>query len=150
VPDHRVRATAVLAASAAAFAALALTVTPLARLIVLGLVARPRPVDQPAPAASWSFPSGHTTASATAALVVVMVCWPLLRARWSRFVLAAVAGGWAVIVGVSRVALVVHWPSDVLGGWLFALTMVLGIRWVTDRVFRTRMPGDSGSPVATT
>jgi undecaprenyl-diphosphatase len=77
-----------------------------------------------APAAGWAFPSGHTTASAAVALITVLVCWSMLRRRVSRVVLAGLAGAWAVAVGVSRVALVVHWPSDVAGGWLLVLAVV--------------------------
>jgi undecaprenyl-diphosphatase len=94
------------------------------RLIVLNLVARPRPVDRLAPAAGFSFPSGHTTGSAAAALTAVAVLWPLLRRR-RRVVFAVVAGLWAAAVGVSRVALVVHWPTDVLGAWLLTVTVVV-------------------------
>ncbi|KUL24373.1 phosphatase PAP2 family protein [Actinoplanes awajinensis] len=122
----------------AVFAAAALTVVPLARLAVLALVARPRPVDQLAPAANYSFPSGHSTTSATAALVLVLVCWPLLRRR-GRVLLAVLAGAWAVAVGVSRVALVVHWPTDVAGAWLFTVAMVLTVGLV---VRRTLGPAD--------
>ncbi|KAB1916281.1 phosphatase PAP2 family protein [Micromonospora sp. AMSO31t] len=110
----------------AVFTALAMTATVCLRLVVLAIVARPRPVDRLAPASSYSFPSGHTTASAAAALILVVVCWPLLRLRRSRILLAVAAGGWALSVGVSRVALVVHWPSDIVGAWLFALVTVLG------------------------
>jgi undecaprenyl-diphosphatase len=124
----------------AAFAALALTVTPLLRLVVLALIARPRPVGQLAPAANYSFPSGHTTASATAALVLVIICWPMLRTRRSRILLTVVAGTWAVAVGVSRVALVVHWPSDVVGAWLFSIAMVLTVASLTRRLFGAARP----------
>ncbi len=133
----------------AAFAALALTVTPLLRLVAVTLIARPRPVDQLAPAANYSFPSGHTTASATAALVLVMVCSPMLRARRGRILLAVVAGSWALLVGVSRVALVVHWPSDVVGAWLFSVATVLAIAALTRRLSgRVRGAGEPDLPPA--
>ncbi|MGA5299764.1 phosphatase PAP2 family protein [Nucisporomicrobium flavum] len=108
----------------AVFAAVAMVVVVCARLVVVAVIARPRPADQLAPASNYSFPSGHSTASAAAALIAVLVCWPLLPRRWSRMMLAATAGFWAVAVGVSRVALVVHWPSDVLGAWLFVVAVV--------------------------
>ena len=97
------------------------------RLIPLAIVARTRPVEQLAPASNDSFPSGHTTASSAVALILVLVCWPLLNRPWARIVLAVTAGLWALAVGVSRVALVVHWPTDVLGAWLFVLPIVLAL-----------------------
>ncbi|BCY11578.1 hypothetical protein L3i22_066660 [Actinoplanes sp. L3-i22] len=127
----------------AVLVAVALTVVPSVRLIVLALIARPRPLDQLAPASSWSFPSGHSTASATAALVLVLVCGPMLRGRRARVALAVLAGAWAVAVGVSRVALVVHWPSDVVGAWLFTVTMVCGL----DLALRRLLDARSGAPV---
>jgi undecaprenyl-diphosphatase len=108
----------------ACFVAVALPATLVIRLLLLNTIARPRPVGGLAPAAGWAFPSGHTTASAAVALITVLVCWSMLRRRVSRVVLAGLAGAWAVAVGVSRVALVVHWPSDVAGGWLLVLAVV--------------------------
>jgi undecaprenyl-diphosphatase len=108
----------------ALFAAIATIVTFTSRLVVLAAIARPRPAERLAPASSYSFPSGHSTASATAALILVLICWPLLRRRRSRVLLCAGAGAWAFAVGLSRVALVVHWPSDVVGAWLFVLVTV--------------------------
>jgi undecaprenyl-diphosphatase len=52
-----------------------------------------------------------------------VVLWPLLPGPWRRTV-AVGAPLWAVAVGISRVALVVHWPSDVIGGWLLAIAVV--------------------------
>jgi membrane-associated phospholipid phosphatase len=108
----------------AVFVAVAMLGSALLRLVVLAAVARPRPVDRLAPASGFSYPSGHTTGSAAAALTAVAVLWPLLRRSW-RVVLAVVAGLWAGAVGVSRVALVVHWPTDVLGAWLMTVTVVV-------------------------
>jgi undecaprenyl-diphosphatase len=88
------------------------------RLIVLAAVARPRPAERLAPVIGWSFPSGHSTASAAIALAAVV-----LLGR--RALLAAAVLGWAVLIGVSRVALVVHWPSDVLGAWLMVIPVVV-------------------------
>lgn len=111
----------------ACLVAVALPVTLLIRLLLVNLIARPRPVDQLAPSAGWSFPSGHSTAAATAAMLAILICWPMLRHRWSRILLVAAAGGWAAMVGWSRVGLLVHWPSDVLGAWLLMLAVVPAI-----------------------
>ncbi|GAA2484851.1 phosphatase PAP2 family protein [Winogradskya humida] len=118
----------------ALFAATAMVVTLTVRLGILGLVARPRPVDRLAPASNYSFPSGHSTASAAAALILVIVCLPSLRHRWSRAALVIMAGLWALAVGVSRVALVVHWPTDVLGAWLLVLVVVPATGLLLDKL----------------
>jgi undecaprenyl-diphosphatase len=109
---------------AAVFVALTLPVTLAIRLVLVNAIHRPRPMNRLAPSAGWSFPSGHTTAAATAALIAVLVCWSLVRRRSIRVVVACLAAGWSLAVGVSRVALVVHWPSDVLGAWLLVLAVV--------------------------
>ena len=110
------------------------------RLLVLNSVARPRPADRLAPAAGFSFPSGHTTESAAAALTALAVLWPLLRARVRGIVAVAVVV-WALAVGISRVALVVHWPTDVLGGWLLASTVVVAAIALLRRAERGSQPG---------
>lgn len=67
-----------------------------------------------------SWPSGHSTASMSLALCLVLVVGPRLRP------LAALAGaGYAIAVGYALVALGWHLPSDVLGGYLVAATFTL-------------------------
>lgn len=84
--------------------------------------ARP-PADLHAIAAGgYSFPSGHTTLAAAMVPVLVLLVRRAGRRGWALPVLAAV---WVLVVGVSRVYLGVHYPSDVLGGWL------LGGAWAT-------------------
>jgi undecaprenyl-diphosphatase len=91
------------------------------RYAVMSLVARPRPpmADWATHASGWSFPSGHTTTSAVAGGLLVLAV--LARGPRCRKALVLVIGAWSVLVGLSRVYLGVHWFSDVLGGWLFAL-----------------------------
>lgn len=67
-----------------------------------------------------SWPSGHSTASMSLALCLVLVVGPRLRP------LAALLGaGYAIAVGYSLVALGYHLPSDVFGGYLVAATFTL-------------------------
>ncbi|MFE2822930.1 phosphatase PAP2 family protein [Streptomyces sp. NPDC059271] len=105
---------------------------------LMAVVARPRP---PSPvwathASGWAFPSGHTTTAAlTAGLLIVAVC---VRRPPGRVVLAVAISVWGVLVGLTRIYLGVHWFTDVVGGWLFALGwlgLCLGAaaRWLPGR-----------------
>jgi membrane-associated phospholipid phosphatase len=84
-------------------------------------VGRARPVlDEPvAYAAGLSFPSGHALNSVVGVGVLLLVLGPLLSARARR--LAWAAGVLVVLViGFDRVALGVHYLSDVVAGWVVA------------------------------
>jgi undecaprenyl-diphosphatase len=88
---------------------------------VMTLIARPRPLraDWAGHASGWSFPSGHTTTAAiTAGLVILAIC---VRSPHGRTALCLAVGCWGALVGLTRVYLGVHWFTDVLGGWLFAV-----------------------------
>jgi undecaprenyl-diphosphatase len=86
------------------------------------VVARPRPsLPQPVShATGWSFPSGHAMTAATLIPLFAALAWPHVRRRWLRGLMAAGVGVSVVLVSGSRIALGVHWPSDVLAGWLLA------------------------------
>ncbi|MGW2230729.1 phosphatase PAP2 family protein [Streptomyces formicae] len=93
-------------------------------------VDRPRPVwPDPVDSAHYAaFPSGHAM---TATVVCGLLLWLLRRydarpAVWRAALLLATVS--VVGVGLTRVWLGVHWPSDVLGGWLLgAMTVALAI-----------------------
>jgi membrane-associated phospholipid phosphatase len=76
-----------------------------------------------------SFPSGHTTAAMSLALGAMLVCAP----RWRRIV-AGLGGAYALGVSFSLLLRGAHYPSDVLGGVLVALSWsVLACRWTRDQ-----------------
>jgi len=87
------------------------------------LVHHPRPENGFVVVHSNGFPSGHTSNAAAAALVAVLLLWPRLT-RAARTVTVTLAVAFAVFVGLTRLALLAHWPVDVLGGWLLALAVV--------------------------
>ncbi len=104
----------------AAFVATA-TVLSMSTSGILKLVfARPRPEVIPQPLGSYSFPSGHTMSAAGLAVSLVVVLWPT---RW-RVPALVVGVVWAVGVGLSRVYLGYHFPSDVVAGWALSLAVV--------------------------
>jgi membrane-associated phospholipid phosphatase len=81
----------------------------------------PDPVDS---AHFAAYPSGHAL---TATVVFGLLLWLLHRhgvgrALWRTAVAVAVVS--VVGVGLTRIWLGVHWPSDVLGGWLMGATLV--------------------------
>lgn len=90
---------------------------------------RPRPADGFVFVDSNGFPSGHTSHAASAALVAMLLLWPHL-ARRGRALVVAGGAALALFVGTTRVMLLAHWPTDVLGGWLLALTVVPLTAWV--------------------
>ncbi len=103
-----------------AFLLITATAATALRHATLALVARPRPADRLTPSTGWAYPSGHTTSATIAAGIVIMLALSVLATRRARTGLVAAAATWAVLVGISRVALVAHWPTDVIGGWLLA------------------------------
>ncbi|WBB66023.1 phosphatase PAP2 family protein [Micromonospora sp. WMMD812] len=89
------------------------------------LVGRDRPelLDPVARAAGYAFPSGHALNATLAAGVLLVVFLPH-RSGPGRSALWAGALLLAVVTGVSRVTLGVHWTSDVVGGWLLGTAVV--------------------------
>jgi undecaprenyl-diphosphatase len=71
-----------------------------------------------------SFPSGHALASTVCYGVMLLVALPYLRRRWRPAAIAAVVV-LVVLIGFSRLALGLHFVSDVVAGHVFGLAWLL-------------------------
>jgi membrane-associated phospholipid phosphatase len=97
------------------------------RVALAALIGRDRPPesDWEMHAAGFSMPSGHTTTATFAAGLLCLGLAHGVRSAW-RFAAMAVLALWAVVDGVGRVYIGVHWATDVVAGWLLgALLTVL-------------------------
>ena len=65
---------------------------------------------------SYSFPSGHAMASAALGFALVAVLWRT-KYRWDAMIGATI---YVLLIGFTRLYLGVHYPSDILAGWLLS------------------------------
>lgn len=110
----------------------------LTNLLKVGF-ARPRPelVDHLVAVTSASFPSGHAMASAVTYLTIGALL-ARTEQRWAvRGFIFSVAGVLTLLIGVSRVFLGVHYPTDVLAGWSLGAAWAL-FCWTIARLLRPK------------
>lgn len=88
------------------------------------LVGRSRPSG-----ASLGFPSGHTTAAATFAGVLIYIASRERLSRAQRLLLDTLAVVVMLAVGWARIMRHAHWPSDVLGGFLLGIGCAAAAAW---------------------
>jgi membrane-associated phospholipid phosphatase len=109
--------------------------------VLKAAVGRARPVfaHPVATAPGGSFPSGHAFTATLGSGVALLTVLPLLGRRgrvaaWSAAVLVP------LVVGYSRLALGVHWTSDVVGGWLLGVGLLAGTTAAFETWRRERRP----------
>jgi undecaprenyl-diphosphatase len=122
------------------FSGLALGGSALLNVLAKHVYARQRPDLwlSIAPETTYSFPSGHAMGSMTLGAVAILLAW---RTRW-RWPVAAVAVAFVLLVGLSRVYLGVHYPSDILAGWAIACAWTVACYGL---VFSGRRPWRGGT-----
>lgn len=91
--------------------------------ILKNIVQSPRPTEQEVRiqdhATGFGFPSGHTMAVVVFCGVVAYLAWRLIERRRYRYTVHTVVVLAVVGIGFSRIYSGAHWPSDVLGGYLW-------------------------------
>ena len=129
--QHRYRATVIVLLSVAG----GLVVSTLLKLVF----DRPRPdlVPHAAYVYTSSFPSGHSMMSAATYLTLGALLARVQPRRAVKAYLMIIAALLTIGVGVSRVYLGVHWPTDVLAGWALGATWAL-LCWLTARWLQRR------------
>lgn len=112
-------------------------------LLLKALVDRPRPspllVRVTEHASGASFPSGHVFSAVLCygvlALLLARLHLPLLPRRALQALCIAVVA----LMGPARIVVGAHWPSDVLGGWLWGSVLLISVEsaiaWVRNRVY---------------
>jgi len=106
------------------------------------IVDRPRPITALVFAQSTSFPSGHATGVMVGVLVLLTIAWPVLHPPLRGW-LVALGALIVVFIGIGRVVLNVHHPSDVIAGWALGYAYFVVCLLLVPPRRRLRAAGDT-------
>lgn len=90
------------------------------------IIKRPRPDSiKLVKAVGYSFPSGHAMVSMGAGLLLIYFILKFVKNKSTAVLLSIGIFMFVLLIGMSRVYVGVHYPSDVVGGWMFASAYTL-------------------------
>ncbi|WP_348233825.1 phosphatase PAP2 family protein [Trichocoleus sp. DQ-U1] len=84
---------------------------------------RPNLWESISPEFDYAFPSGHAMSSMTLIAALVILTW---NSNWCWLVLA-VGSVFVLAIGWTRIYLGVHFPSDILAGWMVSIAWSIGV-----------------------
>jgi len=87
---------------------------------------RPHLWKSPSPELDYGFPSGHAMSSMTLVVALIILTW---GTRWCWLVLI-VGGLFVLAIAWTRLYLGVHYPSDILAGWMVSIAWAVGVSFV--------------------
>ena len=87
---------------------------------------RERPIEyRLADATGFSFPSGHAMASFTLYVALSFLIWKQIPSKLGRTLVIITTSLMIIMIGTSRIYLGVHYPSDILGGYLVSASWLI-------------------------
>ena len=101
--------------------------------------ARPAPYFDITAPHSFSYPSGHAMFSFAFFATVAALSTARIRGRWARALVWLAVATIVALIGFSRIYLGVHYPSDVLAGYLTAFIWVITVS-LGDHFYQHRRP----------
>ncbi len=86
----------------------------------------------------YSFPSGHSMNAASLFGVLAYLLWKHVPGKAGRTALLSISSLLILMIGVSRIYLGVHYPSDVIAGYLVSSSWLLAVIWVFHKYLRKK------------
>lgn len=87
---------------------------------------RPHLWETAADKTSFAFPSGHAMSSMALVMTLIILLW---GTRWSVWVLVS-GSVFLLTIAWTRLYLGVHYPSDIVAGWMIALVWAIAVSWI--------------------
>lgn len=99
-------------------------------IIIKLIIKRDRPSLLPhlVEVTDYSYPSGHTIISTTLFLSLALIASQYFNDYKSKILLLSIAAVFTCLVGLSRIYLGVHYPTDIVSGVLLGLSITLGVK----------------------
>ena len=107
---------------------------------------RPTVVTHIDPPGGHSFPSGHSMISAALYMTLAVLIARTLAKRRQRVTVVAIGAGLTLLIGLTRLYLGVHYPTDVLAGWTAGLLWALVCGVIVQRLGKKGAP-DVPTPI---
>ena len=100
---------------------LSVGLTPLLNRLIKSIFERERPTfHRLIEEAGYSFPSGHSMGAFAMYGILAYLLWRHVPSAWGRTLMIAIGLALTLCIGISRIYLGVHYPSDVIGGYLIS------------------------------